>query len=309
MSTAPSSLEPGKLGLIAGEGHLPVFVAQTAHELGFQVHAFTMARNNRRALAAYCHRVTPIRPGLVRRNMDLWQAAGIQQLVFAGKVNKWILFTNPQLDSVGLDWIRQATAKNDDSVMRFIIAGLEQEGFQVLPQTRFLQPLFEPEGVLSVRHPTRRDWEDIACGYRLAKEMGRLDVGQTVVVNDTMVLAVEAIEGTDECLKRAGKLARRKGGVVVKVEKPEQDQRFDVPTVGLRTLRTMKVAGLRVLAAEAGSTLFLDREAMVKYANHNDLCLVSYAPGHNALDFLMDQQAIGMPLASSRTLVQLSAEP
>jgi UDP-2,3-diacylglucosamine hydrolase len=274
----PCGEGPPVLGLIAGEGLLPVYVAKTAKQLGYRVEAFPIYRSNRHALAPHCEGVTPISPGLIDRNIALWRSRGATHLVFAGKVNKWLLFTNLQLDARGLDWLRRATLKNDDNIMRFIITEFEAEGFTILPQTQFLESLFEPDGVLTQSHPTQLNWDDIALGYQLAKEMGRLDIGQTVVIKDTMVLAVEAIEGTDECLKRAGKLARGKGGVVVKVAKPEQDQRFDVPTVGVRTLKTMRAHGLQVLATEANSTLFLDRDAMIAYANTHGLCLVSYVP-------------------------------
>jgi DUF1009 family protein len=137
-----------------------------------------------------------------------------------------------------------------------------------------LQDLLLPEGLLSQLAPDSRQWEDVRYGFQMAREMGRLDIGQTIAVKDGMVLAVEAIEGTDECLKRAGRLACRKGGVVVKVAKPEQDLRFDVPTVGLRTLRTMRSAGLKVLAFEADRTLVVDAEAMRQFADRYKMVLL-----------------------------------
>jgi DUF1009 family protein len=278
LTETPSPQRP-KLGLIAGEGHLPVEVAYGATQQGFDVVAFTLHHNNVGALKQHCQATYPIRPGLMQQNLALWAKHGCQTLVFAGKVNKWILFTNLQMDATCLTWMKEAALKTDDGLMHTLIARFEEHGHTILPQTQFLTHLFEPKGVLTFRHPTQREWDDMAFGYHLAKTMGALDVGQTVVVADTMPIAIEAIEGTDACLKRAGQLTRKRGGVVVKVAKPNQDNRFDVPTVGVRTLATLKASGLTVLAVEAEQTLLLDKPAMLHYANRHGLCVVSYQAG------------------------------
>lgn len=265
-----------RIGLIAGDGLLPVHVVKTALAQGRGVSVFSIGSDNRRELSRLCKgQVHSITPGLLAKNLELLRREQVQDIVFAGKVNKWLLLRDPRLDVRALGLIRAATRMNDDKVMQVIIDELEGEGFHILPQTAFMQDLFVSEGVLSNHHPDGRQWEDISYGYQLAREMGRLDVGQTVVVTQGMILAVEAIEGTDECLKRAGKWARKKGGVVIKVAKPDQDQRFDVPTVGLKTLKTMHSMGLKVLATEANQTLFLDLPAMIEYANKHQLVIVS----------------------------------
>lgn len=265
-----------KIGLIAGEGSLPLHVVRDAQARGIEVVAFNMFSGNRAELKKLCggaaHKITP---GLLRQNLALLQQNGITDIVFAGKVNKWLLFRDPRLDEMAIGFLRQATRLNDDSIMLWIIRQLEEQGLRIHPQTAFLQSLFRAPGVLADYQPTERDLQDIEYGFEIAKEMGRLDVGQSIVVKNGMLLSVEAIEGTDECLKRAGQWARKKGGVVIKVAKPDQDQRFDVPTVGLRTLKTMKRAGLHLLATEANETLFLEPEEMIAFANRHGIGIVS----------------------------------
>lgn len=270
-----------RLGLIAGEGHLPVRVAQNALSQGMEVVPFSVGLNNRRDLKKLCKgKLYTITPGMVQKNLELIKAEGIEYLVFAGKVNKWILLSNPCFDARALALYKAHRRKNDDKVMEVIIDELAKEGIIVLSQTHFLQELFLPQGLLSKpQNPLSPDeWEDIRYGHELAREMGRLDVGQTVVVKDGMVLAIEAIEGTDECLKRGAKWAKKKGGTVVKVAKPHQDSRFDVPTVGLRTLKVMKSQGLNILATEANRTLYLEQPAMIEYANKHGIKVVSFEP-------------------------------
>jgi UDP-2,3-diacylglucosamine hydrolase len=263
------------IGLIAGEGNLPEWVAKNAAQQGIRVIVLSMSKANRARLKTCSHAVYPIVPGLVLKTHAIMQAESITDVVFAGKVNKWTLLRDPRLDSLAWETIQAIRHMNDDNLMLSIIRKMESYGYQIHPQTDYLQNLFLPAGLLSKRAPTEREYADIQYGFAMAKEMGRLDVGQSVVVKDGMMLAVEAIEGTDECLKRAGKLANKKGGVVVKVAKPNQDQRFDVPTVGPRTLQTMRKVGLSVLAFEASQTLVLDPEAMIAFADRHGISLVS----------------------------------
>lgn len=267
------------LGLIAGEGVLPVRVAEEAREQGYTVAAFSLFGDNAGALKPLCRSVERVSMGLVEKNLALFKERGVSNLVFAGKVNKWLMLQNLRMDATALNWLKQLTLKNDDAVMLSIIEGLELRGFRILPQVQFMRRLFKPAQVLGRYQLAEQDWKNIAFGYPIAKMMGQHDVGQTLVVKDCMVMAVEAIEGTDECLKRAGHLAKKKGGVVIKVAKPEQDNRFDVPAVGLRTLKTMRSVGLNVLATEANTTLYLDFEAMKPFADKHGIRLVSFDPG------------------------------
>lgn len=266
-----------RLGLIAGEGQLPVRAALNAKSQGYAVVTFALSSENQKALKRVCEgRVYPISPGLFNQTLALLNEHRITQLLFAGKVNKWLLFRNPRLDGRALRLLKNNARKNDDKLMHIIIDELQTEGITVVNQAGFLKDLFLPPKVLN--EPvglTAQDWEDIQYGFEIAKSIGGADIGQTVVVSNGMVLAVEAIEGTDECLKRAARWSRKKGGVVVKVAKPDQDLRFDIPTVGLRTLKVMKSCGLKVLATEAHQTLFLELEDMIAFANRHGMALVS----------------------------------
>jgi DUF1009 family protein len=264
-----------RIALVAGEGALPLHVAKNARIQGIEVVPFMVGKTNGK-LQEICqqkgHRIVP---GLIRKSLELIAKERITHVVFAGKVDKWILLRDPRMDDMALEALRKVARLNDDAVMLWIIEQLEQYGIQILPQSDFLRDLFLPEKVLSSRMPSDSDIRDVRYGFEVAKEMGRLDIGQSVVVRSGMIIAVEAIEGTDECLKRAGKLIGKKGGVVVKVAKPNQDQRFDIPTVGLRTLKRMKQAGLHLLATEANQTLFLEPEEMAAFADRHRMIILS----------------------------------
>lgn len=282
MASTTTSSQQGKIdstgitriGLIAGEGKLPEAVALNARIRGIEVVPYIIGHNPK--LQQICkstgHRIVP---GLLRRTLELAEREKITHIVFAGKVNKWILLKDPRMDELAVEAIRKFAQLNDDAVMLWIISLFEQRGIEILPQSDFLQDLFIPERQLSRRAPKEQELRDMRYGFHMAKEMGRLDIGQTIVAHSGMIIAVEAIEGTDQCLLRAGKLIGRKGGVVVKVAKPGQDQRFDIPTVGLRTLKTMKKAGLHMLVTEANRTLYLEPEEMKAFADRHNMILVS----------------------------------
>ena len=274
-----------RLALIAGEGLLPVSVAKNAASQGFTPIVLSVGRDNHAPLKALSHidGFYTIVPGLFEQTLTLLRREQITHLVFAGKVNKWMLLRNPKLDALALGTLKKLRFRNDDRMMRGIIDALKQAGIDVLHQTQFLQEHLIGPGTLSNRPPTEAETVDITYGLTLAREMGRLDVGQTVVVHKGMVLAVEAIEGTDECLKRAGHWAAKQGGVVAKAAKPNQDQRFDVPTVGIKTLKQMKKAGLRVLATEAHATLYLEIDAMRAFADQHEMTIISLEPSAAAL--------------------------
>jgi DUF1009 family protein len=171
-------------------------------------------------------------------------------------------------------WTRKKDCR-DDSLLGTIVEEFAAEGIHFAPATDYAPELLVKAGKLTIQNPSAWQQKDIEFGWKMAKEMGRLDIGQSVVVKDQAVLAVEAVEGTDECIRRAGALCRSGGFTVVKVAKPQQDMRFDVPTIGLRTMETICNSGGSVLAVEAGRTIFLDQEEVVKYANRNGLVIVA----------------------------------
>ena len=266
-----------RIGLIAGEGQLPLHVARNARIQGIEVVPFMVGKDSSKLRDLCKHKGHRIVPGLLGRTLDMLLQEKITHLVFAGKVDKWVLLKDPRIDAVAVEAIRQFSRMNDDAIMLWLIEQLEQRGIQVLPQADFLRELFLPERLLSKRAPNDAELRDARYGFEMAKEMGRLDIGQSIVAHSGMILAVEAIEGTDECLKRAGKVSGRKGGVVVKVAKPDQDPRFDIPTVGLRTLKTMRKAGLHMLVTEASRTLYLEPEEMIAFANRHKMVIWSTA--------------------------------
>jgi DUF1009 family protein len=281
----PAAPKAGVLGLVAGFGDLPVSVAAQAMAWGWPVVVFSIHKDNRKELKALGSTVIPISPGLLDENFSLAKQHGVTHGVFAGKVNKWQLLANPKLDKRAIDAFNTLRQRSDDQVMEAIIQLIEDEGYTVLAQTDFLFQHFLPAGHIAGPPLTATQQNDVAYGWQLAKGMGGMDVGQSVVVHKGMAIAIEAIEGTDACIKRAGKWAQNhwfkasSAGTVVKVAKPQQDMRFDVPTVGLKTLKAMKKAGLNVLAAEANETFFLDPEVMTAYANRHNITIVACEDG------------------------------
>ncbi len=260
--------------LIAGDGELPVHVARMAARDGYDVVCISLSHKNRDALHKYCKKVYSFGPGEVLKILETLQNENARQITFIGKVSKEVLIRNPRLDKKALELLTQAKKLNDDAVMLILVKELEDRGFEVLDQTLFIKELLVKKGVFSALQPTEAQLADIDFGFQLAKEMGRLDIGQTVVVQNKMILAVEAIEGTDKAIARGGKLSKQPV-VVVKVSKPSQDKRFDIPTVGLRTLKTMRRYGANVLAVEAGETFIVEEEKMINFANKYKMVVVA----------------------------------
>ncbi|HEY7726092.1 MAG TPA: UDP-2,3-diacylglucosamine diphosphatase LpxI, partial [Anaeromyxobacteraceae bacterium] len=190
-----------------------------------------------------------------------------------GAVSKARFFRDAWLDALGVRLVARVAVRSDDSLLRTFAAFLEEEGMPVVDPTPYLADRLAPEGVLGTREPTAEEWEDARYGLELARAVGRLDLGQTVVVKDRVALAVEALEGTDACIRRGGELAKE-GAVVAKAVKPQQDRRFDLPAVGPDTVEAMRQARCRVLAVEAGATLVMDREEMVRRADQAGIAVL-----------------------------------
>lgn len=263
-----------KQGLVAGDGLLPVKMAQYAKENGFDVVAISLCNDNYKQLKKYCSKVYSVAPGEVLKTQKILETEGIKQLTFLGKVHKGLLLKRPKFDSKALEMVKNALKLNDDEVMLAIVKELEGIGVTVLDQTIFIKNLMIPAGVLGKMKPTAAQMEDVNYGFALAKEMGKLDVGQSVVVKNKMIMAVEAIEGTDKCIVRGSKLAKS-GASVIKVSKPSQDKRFDIPTVGLRTLQTMKKYGANLLSVEANETIIVDQDKVIKFADKNNIVIMA----------------------------------
>ena len=268
------------VGLIAGEGKLPVILAQSAKEKGYRVVGFGLSQAAVHQLEHIADRVYQIAPGQLGRNRQLFDKEDLTEAVFVGKVPKINLLRNiHKLDWTAIKVLSKLPNLHDDAIQFAVGDFMESNGVHVLTQSQFLRHLFPEVGVLSKREPTVEEYADINYGFKMAKEIARLDIGQTVVVRNRMILAIEAIEGTDEAIKRAVSYARG-AVVVVKVAKPNQDQRFDIPTVGMSTLESMlpqnnhKAYG-GVLAVEARETMVVERVEMVKFCDEHNMSLVA----------------------------------
>ena len=237
------------------------------------------------ALAEICHDYDWIGLGKVGGVIRYFRRHGVSQATMAGKVHKVLLYRRWAWFHHLPDWrgfltyyphiVARRKTMQDDSLLGAIVEAFQTAGIAMQPATDYVPELLVKLACLTVRQPTAAERKDIEFGWRLAKEMGRLDVGQSVAVKDRSPLAIEAVEGTDECIRRAGTLCSAGGFAVVKVAKPQQDMRFDVPTIGIGTLRTMAAAGGRVLAVEAGRTIIIDEAQVVDFANHNKMVVVA----------------------------------
>lgn len=268
-----------KVGLIAGIGVLPVEFMRAAHILGHQVVVIGVVPDIEPALKEEADAFYSIGVAKLGKIFDTLKKEGVTELTMLGKVTKEILFKGlsfPDLKTLGV--LKRLRNRKDDTIMLAIVDELEREGFSVVDQTVYLKPFMPKVGILSKREPTEEQWDDICFGFELAKHMGGLDIGQTVVVKHKAAMAIEAIEGTDKCILRGGELGRGES-VVVKTEKPNQDVRFDVPAVGLKTLQSMINSGCNVLAVEAEKTIFVQQEEVLNMANRHNIviCAVDQA--------------------------------
>ena len=269
----------GALGLIAGEGSLPLAVSKAARDRGRRVVAIAFHEGTDRRLDAEAAQVTWLHPGEVEAALEALRAAGVREAVLAGKVHKAALFASPpalRADAAARELVGALRDRRDDSILAALAALLEGRGIRLLPQAALVPELLAGEGPLGCERPSPAQEADVAFGWPIARAIADLDVGQTVVVKDGAVLAVEAIEGTDAAIRRAGAIAP--GACVIKVAKPRQDPRFDVPAIGLGTVVALVEARARVLAVEAGHTLVLEREAMIEAADFHGIALLGLAP-------------------------------
>lgn len=264
------------IGLVAGEGKLPELLAKSAKEKGYRVIALALSPEAENHVVSHCEKVHLIAPGQLSRNYNLMKEAGVKDVVFIGKIPKLNILQNlHKLDWWAVREMSKLTNFNDDTIQRAMGDFLDRHGMKVLSQSDFLRHLFPDFGVISKRQPTASEYADIEFGFKLAKEISRLDIGQTVVVKDQMIIAIEAIEGTDEAIRRGVALARGPV-VVVKVAKENRDERFDTPTVGMSTLQALVGKGNGgILAIEAGHTMIVDQKEMVDFAEQNGVSIIA----------------------------------
>ena len=262
-----------RIGLIAGNGTFPLLFARTARDEGLSVAAVAHEGETVPELADCVDSITWIKVGQLDAIVRTFQAHGVRRAVMAGGIRKAALMDGFAPDERAVRFLSRLTRWSDDALLRGVADELESEGIAVVESTLFLESLLAPVGVLTARQPDAAQWADIRYGMAAAKGIGAWDIGQTVVVKSRMVLAVEALEGTDAALRRGGALGRG-GAVAVKVSKPGQDLRFDVPAIGPATVDVCREAGIAVLAVEASATLVLDREAICNAAAAADVAVV-----------------------------------
>jgi DUF1009 family protein len=270
--------QPEALGLIAGMGSFPLDIARSARERGRSVVAVAFHEHTDPRIEAAASQVTWLHPGEVAAVVATLRSAGVRDAVLAGKVPKAALHADPaalRLDAEADRLIGGLGDRGDASILSAVADHLERRGIHLLAQAELVPELLAGEGPLGRTRPTAAQRADIAFGWPIAKAVAGLDVGQTVVVKDRSVIAVEAIEGTDAAIARAGAIAA--GACAVKVARPGQDPRFDLPAIGPATLRALIAAGASALACEAGRTVVLDREALVAAADAHGIALVGVA--------------------------------
>lgn len=264
-----------KIGLLAGVGRLPVDFAFCARKLGLSVVAIAVLPMVENDLAEAASIYYQIGVGQLQLLVDTLRKEEVSQVTMLGKVTKELLFSGAvELDGRFQRLLASLPDQKDDTILLALVKELAQEGIQVADQTALLKMLLPQPGVLSKRQPTESELADMEFGLSMAREIGALDIGQTVVVKDRAVMAVEAIEGTDACIRRGGVLAGGIGAVVAKAAKPQQDRRFDMPGAGPATIRSMIEAGASALVLEAGKTLLVDRAEAIALADAHNIAIV-----------------------------------
>lgn len=263
------------LGLIAGNGRFPLLFADAARQAGYRVTAVAHRGETPEALQDRVDELHWIKVGQIGHLIEHFKAAGVETVVMAGGIKKARMFTEYRPDLRALKVLAKVRHFKDDALLRALADELESEGIAVRDATQYLPSLIAEAGTLTTR-PSAEQWEDIRFGAAMVKAIGRLEIGQCVVVKNRTVLAVEAIEGTDEAIRRGGRLAHG-GAVVVKMAKPQQDLRFDIPAVGPTTIASMQEVGAAVLAVEAGKTLMLDKAEMLEAARKAKIAIVGIA--------------------------------
>ena len=265
---------PPRYAIIAGNGHFPFLVLEAARDQGIDPLVVGIKEEADSELASVASTIHWLSLGEVSKLLDLLVCEKVNRVVLAGQVKHAQLFSSIKPDGLVSRVLQSLPRKNTDSLIGIFVRMLESRGIQVVDSTLFLKPLLPEAGPITRRAPDDEDHLDIAYGREIAKKLAGLDIGQTIVVSGRACVAVEAMEGTDATIERAASLSNGRGLVVVKVSKPRQDMRFDVPVVGLRTIQVMRRSNARTLAVDAGKTLLFERSAMIKEADEAGIAIV-----------------------------------
>jgi DUF1009 family protein len=263
-------------GLIAGNGRFPFLVLEGARSQGIEMAVIALKEEASPELEKIAKRLHWVSLGELSKAIELMQSEGVKRAVMAGQVKHSKIFSSIRPDWKLAKLLFALPRKNTDSLIGAVAKVLEEEGIQLVDSTMFLKPLLPEVGVLTRRVPSAQEAVDIEYGLGIARHIATRDIGQTVVVSDSACVAVEAMEGTDETIARAARFANGRPLVVVKVSKPRQDMRFDVPVVGLPTVESMKLAGATALAIDANRTLLFDREKLIAMADAAGIAIQAF---------------------------------
>ncbi len=268
----------GNWGLIAGNGDFPFLVLEGARSRGIEMAVIAIREEASPALEQSARRFHWISLGELSRGIELLHQEGVKHAVMAGQVKHNKIFSSIRPDWRLAKLLFSLPTKNTDSLIGAVARVLEDEGIELVDSTKFLGPLISTAGVLTRRAPDESEAADIAYGRNVAQQIAGLDLGQTVVVRDRACVAIEAMEGTDETIERASRIAGGQRIAVIKVSKPRQDMRFDVPVIGLKTIETMKRCNVTALSIDAGRTLLFDRDELIRAADGAGIAIQAFAP-------------------------------
>lgn len=263
-----------RFGLIAGNGQFPFLVLEGARQQGIDMVVAAIKEETFPEIADWAHRIEWLSVGHLGKLIQFFRREGVTHVILAGQVKHVQIFGPALPDLKMVKLLAGLRRKNTDSLIGAVVQELEKEGFTVLDSTYFIKPLLAPVGKLTQRGPSKDEQKDIEYGLAVAKEIARLDLGQTIVIRDQAVVAIEAMEGTDATILRAGELAKGQPLTVVKVAKPNQDMRFDVPVIGVPTIQTMIKASATALSVTAEKTLLLDKDELITLADQHRMTVV-----------------------------------
>jgi DUF1009 family protein len=268
-------IRPDRLGLIAGQGNFPLILAEGARRRGVEVIGFAVKNLTSPMIEKIVARTHWLGLGQLQRAIDLFHEENLRYAVMAGRVPQTAIFKLHTLDRRALKIITSLNSKQTDTILGRVVQEFASEEIEFIDSSYYISDMMPKKGLLTNhREPTPQEKADVEFGHRIAKSIAGLDIGQTIVVKSQLVVAVEAMEGTDETILRAGEIAGP-GTVIIKVSKPRQDKRFDIPTVGITTIRTMVKAQASLLAMSAKETLFFDQEEAITLAEESNICLLA----------------------------------
>ncbi len=267
-----------KYGLIAGNGKFPFMVLESARERNLDLIVVAIKEETFPEIESCSYPVHWLGLGQLGKLIRLFQEAGVSKAIMAGQVKHVQIFGSSLPDLTMLKLLAGLKHKNTDALIGAVAQVLGESGIELLDSTEFLRPHLAAEGTLTRRGLNLRERADVEFGRPVAHKIALMDIGQTIAVRDRAVVAVEAMEGTDAAIRRAGELAGRKDLTIIKVSKPKQDMRFDVPVIGPSTVRTMIEAGATALALDAGRTLLIDRRKLIESADDGDVAILGLPP-------------------------------